>query len=611
MIRHLSLAACVLFLPILASANEPSVDQERSLAHARTLYAERCATCHDEPSGNIPPRIFISTLRTPDEVVAALTTGVMRQQAQGLERDEIASLAILLTGRAPSGETRDPNANPCPSDGGPLTPGDSDWNGWGHDEANTRFHPKPGLVAADVAKLRPKWAFAYPGSSSFGQPVVVGGRVFTGGVAGLVFALDAQTGCTYWSYQAQANVRTAVVVERIATPTAPKDVAFFGGDRGLMHAVDARSGQPIWVRHVDEHPYARVFGTPKLYRGVLYVTVSSTESTAAGDGKYACCTFRGKVIALDPLTGRERWRTATIDGPFQRGRLKENGEAIAGPAGAAIFSSPTIDVRRGLLYAGTGNSYTNLAEGGSDAVHALALDDGRRRWVRQVLAEDAWIQGCNGAPKGNCPVPLGVDYGFGSSTILVERPHRPAVLLAPSKSGILYALDPDDGGRIAWQTPLARGSANGGILWGAAVADNRVFVGTSDYDYLTGEGRGDVAALDIDDGRVLWRARGPDRRCAWGTKRCAQTYVAALTAMPGVVFAGSLDGHIRAFRPEDGQLLWEFDVGGPRPAVNGGEAFGGGIDYGGQVVAGGMLFVQASSGRQPGNALIAFSVDGR
>lgn len=575
------------------------------------LYAARCAACHDHPRDRIPPRILISTVRAPEEVVAALTTGVMRQQAAGLSASDVRALATHLTGRTPEAERRDPSANSC-RDAQPLKPGVQDWNGWGRDEANTRFHPDPGLTADDLPRLKLKWVFAYPGRSAYGQPVVVGGRVFAGGAAGLVFSLDARTGCTHWSYQAEANVRTAVVVDHMGRGSSTKLAAFFGGDRAMVYAVEAQTGRHLWAVRVDEHPLARVLGTPKLHGGRLYVPVSSNESTAAADPSYRCCSFRGKVVALDASSGRLLWRSASIEGQLRPGRMKENGERVMGPAGAAVFSSPTIDVRRGVLYIGTGNAYTNHPERGSDAIHAFDLVSGERRWIRQVLAGDAWVGGCTGEARGgNCPVPLGFDFGFGSSPILAEQMGRAPVLLAASKSGLLYGLDPDARGRILWQTELARGNVNGGILWGPAVAGDRVYVATADYDYVSGEGTGGLAAVAIGSGRLLWRTPSPARLCSWGRTRCAQAQVAAVTAMPGAVFAGSLDGRIRAYASDDGRILWEFDTGGVFAAVNGGQARGGGIDYGGQTVGEAMLFVHSGSGRRPGNALVAFSVDGR
>lgn len=608
-IRMLLLLAFTVATPAAFSSVQPTITELH--ANGEVLYAQRCAACHDNPRNGIPPRVFISRIRTPEDVVAALSTGVMRQQAASLSKADMTALAVFLTGREPIISELNPYANQCRGNHSPIRPGSKDWNGWGRDDANTRLHPDPGFTVTDIPHLRLKWVFAYPGRSAYGQPVVVGGRVFAGGNAGRIFSLDARSGCTHWSHQAEGNVRTAVVVGTVRSGTTKRLVAFFGGDRAMVYSVDAETGRRLWAIKVDDHPVARVLGTPKLYGQRLYVPVSSNESSAAADPNYRCCSFRGKVVVLDAASGSRLWRTDSITGELRRGRLKENGESILGPAGAAIFSSPAIDAKRGVLYVGTGNAYTNHRETGSDAIHAINLRDGRRRWSRQVLAGDAWIGGCAGQSNGNCPSPIGFDFGFGSSPILIESIDRRPVILAGSKSGILYGFDPDRQGQVLWQIELARGNVNGGILWGPAVEGDRVFVATAEYDYVSGEGTGGLTAVDVYSGQIVWRTPTPARPCAWGAARCAHAQVAAVTAIPGAIFAGSLDGWIRGYASDNGQILWEFDAGRTFEAVNGGKAHGGGIDYGGQIVAEGMLLVHSGSGRQSGNALLAFSIDGR
>ena len=598
------------------------------------LYASRCAACHDDPRDRTPPRIYLSTFRTPEEIVSALTEGVMRAQATGLGAGEIRALAVYLTGKEPQ-ETGTPSeANRCRKTGPALRPGRWDWNGWGRDLANTRYQPAPGLTARDVPRLRLKWAFGYPGRAAFGQPVMVGTRLFGGGAGGRVFSLDARTGCTHWSYAAGATVRTAVVVGKIPGSGTRRFGAFFGDDKGRLHAVDASTGKPLWVVTLDDHPLARVLGTPQLHRGRLYATVSSGEEVAAANPKYACCTFRGSVVALDAASGRVIWKSHVIREAPRPTRINSAGTQMYGPAGGAIFSAPTIDERRGVLYVGTGDAYTDVRSDSTNAILALDLDTGERRWTTQVIEHDAWILGCegpaaghgdsagsshaegnghppgHGGPVGNCPQPLGQDFDFAASPILVTLPGGRQVIVAGAKSGIVYGLDPDDSGRLLWQIQVVRGSADGGILWGPASDGRQVYVATSEYSWLHGRGPGALVAIDAADGRIVWKTPAPERPCAWGTERCSHGQLAAVTVIPGVVFAGGLDGYIGAYSTADGSILWEFDTARAFPAVNGGEATGGAIDYGGQIIANGMLYVHSGSSRQPGNALLAFSVNG-
>jgi polyvinyl alcohol dehydrogenase (cytochrome) len=598
--------ACAVAL-LLVAALQPGSGNAAPV-HSRDgslLYQDRCATCHDHPAERTPSHVMLSTYRTPEEIVAALTNGVMRQQAAGLSTDEVRALAVYLTGKEPIASAIDPMANECPTHG-PVTPGPADWNGWGRDLANTRLQPQGRLAASDVPRLELKWAFAFPGRSAFGQPVVVGDRVYAGGIGGRVYSLDARSGCTHWSFDAGAPVRTATVVAQLRAGAAARHAAFFGDDKGYVHAVDAERGTELWRVRLDPHPVARILGTPQFYAGRLYVPVSAGEEVAAANEKYPCCTFRGSIAALDAASGRLLWQSYVVRESAKPTRRSAAGVQLYGPAGGAIFSAPTIDERRGLIYVATGDSYTSVYSDSTDAILALDLASGERRWTTQVLRNDAWILGCANGPKANCPEPLGQDFDFAASPVLTSTARGRPMLVAGAKSGIVYGLDPDDKGRLVWQVKLAPGSPDGGILWGLAADSGRAYVATSDYSWPTGRGPGALSAVDVATGEVLWSAAAPVLPCSWGAERCSQGHLAAVTAIPGAVFSGGLDGRLRAYAPEDGKVLWEFDTAGPFKAVNGGEARGGAIDYGGQVVANGMLFVHSGSMRQAGNALLAF-----
>lgn len=585
-----------------AAPNAPAPDPT-------ALWQARCAACHDHPHDRIPPRVLISTIRSPDDVVFALSNGPMRQQASGLSAADIRALATFLTGREPGADAHDLKANLCRRTDASIEIRATDWNGWGRDPSNTRFQPNPGITAAEVPRLRLKWAFALPGSTTFGQPVVVGGRVFAGGPRGRMFALDAKNGCTLWSYEAGALVRTAVVIGRIEIDGRRRVIAYFGDDQGSLHAVDAERGAPIWKIRLDEDSFARLIGTPVLDQGRLLVPVSSMEEVAAADPRLPCCTFRGSLAALDPATGHKIWQQHSIAEAPHALAVNALGTPRFGPAGGAMFDSPTIDARRGLIYIGSGDSYTDVATDGTDAVLALDRASGARRWVYQAVKHDSWILGCDREPHANCPKVLGGDFDFAASPVLLPGPH--GLLIAAAKSGMVYGLDPDDGGRVVWSTKLAGGSSNGSILWGLATEGGRTFIATNEYDFVTGRGPGALVAIDNATGKEAWRAPAPALPCGWGPAHCGQGQLGAVSAMPGVLFSGSLDGRIRAYRSADGRVIWEFDTGQAFAAVNGGVARGGGIDYGAQTLAEGMLFVQSGSMRQPGNALLVFSVDGK
>jgi polyvinyl alcohol dehydrogenase (cytochrome) len=580
------------------------------LAQGEALYQSRCAACHDHPQDRIPPKVFIATTRTADDVIDVLTTGVMRAQAAGLQTAQIRALAVYLTGREPVPRPA-ADANLCHR-APVLHLTDADWRSWGRDLANLRFQPH-GLRAAQVPHLKLRWAFAYPGQSTFGQPAVVGAVVFAGGTAGRVFALDANSGCTFWSYDAGALVRTGIVIGALPTATgsaaALRTLAWFGDDKGFLHALDAHSGARLWRVSLDEHPMVRLVGTPVLHEGMLYVPVSSLEEVAAADPHYRCCSFRGSLVALDAATGRMLWRSYTVRTP-SAAIATADGRTLSGPAGGAIFSAPTIDAARGVIYVGTGDSYTDVPTDSTNAVLALRLKDGTRLWTHQVLKHDAWIMLCQGQPVGNCPSPLGPDFDFASSPLLLTLAGGGERLVAGAKSGIVYGFDPLRNGKLLWQQALATGTPNGAILWGPASDETHVYVATSEYDPLKYRGPGALVALEPKSGKLLWRTPTPEPACAWGPMNCAHALLAGVAVIPGVAFAGAMDGHLRAYDTRDGRVIWDFDAGGEFATVNGLRGHGGAIDYGGQVIGDGMLFLNSGSMRQPGNLLLAFAPDG-
>jgi len=583
------------------------------------LYEQRCAVCHDNPSNNpqdrTPPKSIL-TRKAPEEVIAALTTGSMKTQASGLKELEIRAIAVYLTGKQPNGVI-DPSqlANRCQVTGGPINLKAPGWNGWGVDYDNTRYQPKPGLKAEDVPRLKVKWAFAYPATMAIGQPAVIGDRLYVTTDSGQVINLNAQTGCAYWAISVGAPVRTAVSVGPLPAGSKAKFAAYFGDEKATVYAVDAETGKELWKIKLDDHPVARITGSPVLHRDRLYVPISSIEEAISRPDKYECCKFRGSMAALDAFTGKLIWKSYSI--PEEPKPYKKNsaGTQLYGPAGAAIWSAPTLDVKRGVLYAGTGNSYTDVPTGGPDAIIAFELATGKIRWVNQVLPNDNFIMNCRQPGVGNCPENAGPDFDFGSSPILRKLPNGKEVLLAGNKAGILFALDPEKQGKKLWEVKLGAGTALGGIEWGFTADAKVVYVPVADPFGAPDKRKPGLSAVDIATGKVLWQVPAPQVKCSWGTQRCSNAQSAAASLIPGVVFSETSDGHLRAYATADGKIVWDFDTAAqPYDAVNGRQAKGGTIDAGGATIANGLVYVNSGYGRilgMPGNALLAFSVDGK
>jgi polyvinyl alcohol dehydrogenase (cytochrome) len=504
--------------------------------------------------------------------------------------------------------------------------GSAQWNGWGRDIENTRYQPEPAIRATDVPKLALKWAFGFQGSAVAGQPTVVDGRLFVASAAGRVYSLDAKTGCIYWTFDAAAGIRTAISIGEFAPPRSAAaaqaqrgasgrktkqkptlahleilkapSAALFGDDAGAVYALDAQRGTLRWKTQVDTHPLARIVGSPMLYHARLYVAVSSTEQSAAVDSAYACCTFRGSIAALDMDTGRILWKTYLIPEeprPIERGASAA--PAILGPAGAAAASSPTIDGGRNLLYVGTGSSLTDSNAPLTDAVVALDMSNGQVRWSKQFSRHHE-----AGAAE------------FACAPILRTLADGKQIILAGQKSGIVYALDPDNGGYVLWQTQVAEEFAPGGIEWGPAADHRKLYVALSGLVAEPDNMSGGLAALDMKTGIRRWFTPAPAPACSWGAQACAHAEAQAVTVIPGAAFSGSMDGHLRAYSTIDGKVLWDYETAKDFPTVNGIKGSGGSLDQGGATIVNGVVYINSGYGQrygQPGNVLLAFSVDGK
>lgn len=603
-----------LFLGAVAFSN-PGDEQQQTQSDPASaqIYQERCASCHENPQGRIPPRFLIAR-RSAEDVIQTLTSGVMKQQATGLSTEQIRALAIYLTGKQPGAAVQaNVDANKCSGAGGPINVNGTQWNGWGRDFDNSRFQQKPGLKAEDVPRLKLKWAWAHPGPMATGQPTIIGDRLFVTTEVGQIFCLNAQTGCTYWSMNAGAAVRAAISVGPFPTGSQVKYALYFGDEKSNVQALDAATGKLLWKTKIEEHLLSRITGSPMLYRDRIYVPVSSFEETAGRDAKYECCKFRGSVVALNAYTGKVLWKSFTVQDEPKPFKKNSSGTQMYGPAGGAIWSAPTLDLKRKLIYIGSGNSYTDAPTAHSDAIIAMDMETGKIKWSNQVTPKDNFLVGCRQPGVGNCPEEAGPDHDFGSSPILRTLANGKQVILAGQKSGVIYALDPDDKGKKVWEVKVGNGGALGGIEWGFAADGENVYVPVAD---VGGAARKPgITALKIANGEKIWNVPAPPAKCGWGTTRCNNSQSAAATVIPGIVFSGTADGHLRAYAIKDGTIVWDFDTAGqPYDAINGMKAKGGTLDGGGPTIANGVLYTNSGYGRligQPGNVLLAFTVDGK
>jgi polyvinyl alcohol dehydrogenase (cytochrome) len=591
-------------------------------APGAAIYDRSCASCHAHPTGPRVPDLKALMALSPETIYTQMTAGVMVVPAQKLSDEEKRAVAEYLGGR-PLDLNRSGSAqtmpNRCRSPSLMADPtASAQWNGWSAEAGNTRFAPLniSGLTADQVPHLKLKWAFGFPGGggTAYGQPTVVSGRIFVGSDNGYVYSLDASSGCVFWSFQAKAGVRTAPVIGPMKKHGATKYAVYIGDMRANVYALDAQTGKQLWTARADDHVTARISGSPALYQGRLYMPISSSEEVVAPLSNYGCCTFRGSVVAYDAETGRQIWKSYTIPEDLKPTRKNAQGVQLWGPAGGAVWNSPTIDAQRGVLYIGTGDAYTAPAAPYTDAAEAMDLRNGKIVWSYQTLANDAWILGCpSPTPNANCPGKVGPDHDVGASPILARLADGRSLVLVTPKSGTVFALDPDRRGALVWKLGLTDKTAatNGLIALGGTVDDHNLYLGLED---------GTFVAIDLAKGTRAWMVRlqsldelGPPNGLGEPRTKTGLRFgqSAAATGIPGVIFTGGWDGIFRALSTVDGKVLWKFNTARDFKTANGVAARGGSMGGPGATVVNGMVYVPSGyvmfGGALPGDVLLAFA----
>jgi len=594
----------------LQSRNGPTIDIDKHPGKA--LFLENCAGCHNGGVPKAPQQVWLEMM-APDALLASMNGGIMTQQAaklSGLQRQQIAE---YLT-RTPLADYKaPPPPASCDAQHARFDMASPPARtGWGHNNARFVNAQQAGLTKNQVPQLKLKWAFAYPKAQrARSQPSIGWGAVFVGSQDGTVYALDLKTGCMRWSFRASAEVRTAIV----ADPATQR--LYFGDVLARMYALDAMTGKLVWKTKVDDHSNATITGSPTIGGGQLFVPVSSLEVTAAADPKYACCTFRGSVVALNATSGSINWRHYSVTEPATaRGKTKA-GTPIIGPSGAPIWNSPSFDAATNRVYFGSGENYSSPADGNSDAIFAVNAKTGKRIWVTQLTKGDAWNVGCM-IGNDNCPKENGPDLDVAASVLVVPIGGGKSMIVAGQKSAAVYGLNPDTG-KPVWKTVLGHGGTQGGVHFGMAAQGRLVYVPINDmadtrdgrvYDAKR-RGAG-LHAIDGATGRVFWSSKA-DNVC---DKRanCDPGISAAVTAVSGFVFAGHLDGRFRAYDTQTGKPIWTFDTTQPIKTISGETARGGSMSGPGAAVANGHVVVNSGYGlyyHMPGNLLMVFTPGGK
>jgi polyvinyl alcohol dehydrogenase (cytochrome) len=605
--RYLSLIA---LCGILFSAGEFSAAKNQTplpkfsdsiLQMGKKVFYASCYGCHRD-SGNLkaPGYIVLSSM-TPRAILSALEKGKMKQEAAALSEMERRAVAQWLTNSVMTTYTF-PEKSYTSFSISSAGPSVLDCSGWGNDRQGTGFRSslQAGVNLDNVATLKLKWAFAFPDATIVrSKPAVAGDWLIVGGQFGDVFAIHKKTGKIGWNFTANAAIRGAIAVSRDGNSLT----AFFADYSTNVYAVNIKTGKQIWNRRAGYDQQSATTGSVVVYDGKVFVPITSAEVASAVDGTYRCCFSSGGVVALDAKTGNEIWEHRVIKGPAKLSGKKKSGSVFFGPSGAPVWCSPTVDAKRGFLYIGTGENYSYPTTSTSDALQALDLKTGKLVWNFQATPGDAYNAAC--PFFNNCPDKPGPDLDFGMAPILAKRTDGKEILLAGQKSGVVYCLNPDDG-KLLWRKRIGKGGALGGVHWGMATDGKYVYASNADNVLALDKRDSNLApspgifALDLLNGKLIWKTP------------CSSSTSAAPLLVPGIVFAGSLDGHIRAYASRDGKILWDFNTEMTYETTDGFPGKGGALDGPAPVVSGGILLVNSGYGmfgEKGGNVLLAFEVD--
>ena len=581
------------------------------------LYQENCATCHDGSIEKAPAANWLEML-IPQALLRTINEGIMSEQASHLSEEEKIQIVEYIVRQDRKNFPKEAELNYCKS---------SDMNfdlreapepyGWGYN--TSRFIPKKsgGIDSKNIKKLTLKWAFGFPYSQrARSQPLFAMGSIFVGSQSGDVYALDVKTGCVKWNFTASGEVRTGIIMDQWENGKKPnkRPYIYFGDILANEYALDAQTGELIWKIKSDDHPNATRTATSAKFEDILFIPISGLEVIPAFDDKYECCTFRGGLLAVNSRTGKTLWRQYSIPVPAKYSGNTSVGTRMFGPSGAPIWTSPNVDKKRRYVYIGTGENYSTPADDSSDAIIAYNIDTGEEVWRRQTLAGDAWNLACMGKGKPNCPKEFGPDMDYSASSITIDLGDRD-ILIAGQKSGYVYGIDPDTG-KILWSNPISGGGTQGGIHFGMAAEGKTVYAPINDMKN-THDGKvwlnrkPGMHSLDAETGNIIW-SNISNKECKDIDFNCDPGISAAVTAVPGAVIAGHLDGNIKVYDKENGNILWSYDTLRDFESISGSPAYGGSFSGSGPSIRNGYMAINSGYGiynHMPGNVLLLFSLD--
>jgi len=465
---------------------------------------------------------------------------------------------------------------------------DGQWPMYSGSYSSHRFSPLAQITAANVAELRPVWAYQPPGTGSIeSTPIVADGVMYVTSGPTMVAALDLRSGKPLWEWTRPI----AASVLNLGFPRVNRGVAirdgtiYVGTLDGYLVALDARAGIERWAVHVGENPTGHaITAAPLVVDDKVIVGISGGE---AG--------IRGFLDAYDAKSGKPLWRFWTVPSPGEPGSESWPGDSWV-HGGGATWLTGSYDPALKLLYWGTGNpgpDWNGDARKGDNlytsSLVAIDVGTGKPRWHFQFTPHDVHDWDAN-------QIPLLVDAEVGG------RPR--ALVVTANRNGFFYALDRrtgafvygtpyakqtwakglDDTGRpieIAGMEPSEKGtlvypSLQGSTNWASpsySPATGMVYVPVREMGsvyfktpteyrpgtYFTGgsekrlddESWGAVRAIDVKTGKKMWDFALP-----------SPPWAGVMATAGGLVFSGSNEGNFYALDAASGKPLWQFQTGG-------------------------------------------------
>ena len=483
-------------------------------------------------------------------------------------------------------------------------------NGFGLNSSNTRNQTSD-ITSANVADLNVAYTqVAVNAKEKRGAPAVTEQTVYFAEGRDIV-AANRITGCEYWRFSGDNRTRLLTgagnqirssIYYLPATPTQPAIV--YGGDLfATVYALNAETGKKIWSAFLGtDAAHHGITGSSQVHNGTLFVPISTNEVfTTLLEFWSVCCQSHGLLQAVDAYTGKIKWTYHTAGTAWFNVWTW-----TMGPSGMSVWGTPMIDPENNAVVIGTGQNLSQPTTNNSDSLISLDLNTGKVKWIFQTTKNDAWNATC-GAPKGldkKCPRPEGGDYDIGAAPILAKLPNGNKAILAGAKNGVIYSVNPANGA-LNWLRRLGSGGSLGGIHWGMAVDEKRVYASVTDVhvnkltriptsiggiDEATKDSMAPVEnatpgiyALDLISGNLIWekyikhRSQGKDYN---------SLFSASLSVTNDVLLAASLNGVLHAIRTIDGQEIWSFNTAITVRGVNGVAGNGGTIDSVGPIPAG-------------------------